>query len=217
GQVDSTLVTGRLGRTPQGLALEITDFQQLDSPFEPEKSRLRLRYQELQLVQEWDGELDGFTAIELRDKAKPAPILFSTPRFIEHRRYYRESLAEAATRRYEATEQWIECPRCEEISPTSNGVVHCPHCGEDMRGGEYVRAVLQLVDNTDTRIFRGVDSLTVRSPGFPEYRGMSLERVQGPSLLVSFRRYDPLPDEGVVLPTASVEMFEAQRSVIRQL
>ena len=27
----------------------------------------------------------------------------------------------------------------------------------------------------------------------------------------------PLPDEGIVLPTASVEMFEAQRSVIRQL
>src|SRR5207302_1977330 len=36
-------------------------------------------------------------------------------------------------------------------------------------------------------------------------------------LWVSFRRYDPLPDEGIVLPTASVEMFEAQRSVIRQL
>jgi DNA polymerase III delta prime subunit len=34
---------------------------------------------------------------------------------------------------------------------------------------------------------------------------------------VSFRRYDPLPDEGIVLPTASVEMFEAQRSVIRQV
>ncbi|HEX6547547.1 MAG TPA: AAA domain-containing protein [Candidatus Dormibacteraeota bacterium] len=217
GQVDSTLVTGRLGRTPKGLALEITDFQQLDSPFEPEKSRLRLRYQELQLVDEWDGDLEGFTAIELREKAKSEPILDSTLRFIEHLRDYRESLAEAATRRYEATEQWIECPRCEEITPTSNGVVHCPHCGEDMRGGEYVRAVLQLVDNTDTRIYRGIDSLTVRSPGFPEYRGMSLERIQGPSLLVSFRRYDPLPDEGVVLPTASVEMFEAQRSVIRQL
>src|SRR5256885_10089040 len=28
---------------------------------------------------------------------------------------------------------------------------------------------------------------------------------------------DPLPDEGVILPTASVEMFDAQKSVIRQL
>src|SRR5207253_1750984 len=59
--------------------------------------------------------------------------------------------------------------------------------------------------------------LTVRSAGFPEYRGMSLDRIQGSNLWVSFRRYDPLPDEGIVLPTASVEMFEAQRSVIRQL
>src|SRR5207245_1494888 len=42
-------------------------------------------------------------------------------------------------------------------------------------------------------------------------------RIQGSNLWVSFRRYDPLPDEGIVLPTASVEMFEAQRSVIRQL
>src|SRR5260370_5026475 len=46
---------------------------------------------------------------------------------------------------------------------------------------------------------------------------MSLDRIQGSNLWVSFRRYDPLPDEGIVLPTASVEMFEAQRSVIRQL
>jgi DNA polymerase III delta prime subunit len=80
-----------------------------------------------------------------------------------------------------------------------------------------VRAVLHLVDDADGRIYRGIDSLTVRSAGFPEYRGMSLERVQGSNLWVSFRRYDPLPDEGIVLPTASVEMFEAQRSVIRQL
>src|SRR5437660_10545824 len=94
--------------------------------------------------------------------------------------------------------------------------IHCPECGEDMRGGEYVRAALQLVDG-DARIYRGIDSLTVRSAGFPEYRGMTLDRVQGPTLLVSFRRYDPLPDEGVVLPTASVEMFDAQKSVIRQL
>ena len=216
GQVGDTLITGKLGRTPRGLALEITDFQQLDKPYEMEKSRLRLRWQELQLVQEWDGELEGFTAIQLREEGKSQPILDSTLRFIEHLRDFRESLAEAAIRRYEATEQWIECPKCEEISPTSNGI-HCPNCGEDMRGGEYVRAVLSLVDGSDARIYRGIDSLTVRSPGFPEYRGMSLERIQGPNLVVSFRRYDPLPDEGVVLPTASVEMFEAQRSVIRQL
>jgi len=216
GQVGDTLITGKLGRTPRGLALEITDFQQLDQPYEMEKSRLRLRWQELQLVEEWDGDLEGFTAIQLREQGKAEPILDSTLRFIEHLRDYRESLAEAAIRRYEATEQWIECPKCEEISPTSNGI-HCPNCGEDMRGGEYVRAVLNLVDGSDARIYRGIDSLTVRSPGFPEYRGMSLERIQGSSLVVSFRRYDPLPDEGVLLPTASVEMFEAQRSVIRQL
>ena len=216
GQVKQSLLTGRLGRTPQGLALEITDWQELDGDFEMEKNRLRLRYQELQLVKEWDGELEGFTAIVLREKAKAQPILDSTMRFIEHLRDYREKLAEAAVRRYEATEQWMECPKCEAEVPTSNGI-HCPECGEDMRGGEYVRAVLHLVDDADGRIYRGIDSLTVRSAGFPEYRGMSLDRIQGSNLWVSFRRYDPLPDEGIVLPTASVEMFEAQRSVIRQL
>jgi DNA polymerase III delta prime subunit len=181
-----------------------------------EKNRLRLRYQELHVVKEWDGDLEGFTAIQLREQAKTLPILDSTMRFIEHLRDYREKLAEAAVRRYEATEQWLECPKCETEVPTSNGI-HCPECGEDMRGGEYVRAVLHLVDDADGRIYRGIDSLTVRSAGFPEYRGMSLDRIQGSNLWVSFRRYDPLPDEGIVLPTASVEMFEAQRSVIRQL
>ncbi|HLQ61403.1 MAG TPA: AAA domain-containing protein [Candidatus Acidoferrales bacterium] len=216
GQVKDTLITGRLGRTPLGLALEITEFQQIEKEYEMEKSKLRISYQELQLVREWDGDLEGLTAIQLREKAKSAPILDSTLRFIEHLRDFREKLAEAAVRRYEATEQWIECPKCEAEVPTSNGI-HCPNCGEDMRGGEYVRATLHLVDDADGRIYRGIDSLTVRSAGFPEYRGMSVDRVQGPNLLVSFRRYDPLPDEGVVLPTASVEMFEAQRSVIRQL
>src|SRR6266478_2977148 len=216
GQVRQTLLTGRLGRTPMGLALEITDWQDLDGEFEMEKNRLSLGYQELQLVKEWDGDLLGFTAIVLREKAKTLPILDSTLRFIEHLRDYREKLAEAAVRRYEATEQWIECPKCETEVPTSTGI-HCPECGEDMRGGEYVRAILHLVDDADGRIYRGIDSLTVRSAGFPEYRGMSLDRVQGSNLWVSFRRYDPLPDEGIVLPTASVEMFEAQRSVIRQL
>src|SRR5712691_10394750 len=216
GQVRQSLLTGRLGRTPMGLALEITDWQDLDGEFEMEKNRLRLGFQELQLVKEWDGDLEGFTAIVLREKAKTLPILDSTLRFIEHLRDYREKLAEAAVRRYEATEQWIECPKCETEVPTSTGI-HCPECGEDMRGGEYVRAILHLVDDADGRIYRGIDSLTVRSAGFPEYRGMSLERIQGSNLWVSFRRYDPLPDEGIVLPTASVEMFEAQRSVIRQL
>src|SRR5438309_2928349 len=215
GQVDATLITGTLGRTNRGLALEITDMQHLEKEYVMEKSRLNLYYQELQLVEDWDGDMEGLTALILREKAKSLPILGSTLRFIEHLRDYREKLAEATVRRYEATEQWVECPRCETITPTSMGI-HCPECGEDMRGGEYVRAALQLVDG-DARIYRGIDSLTVRSAGFPEYRGMTLDRVQGPTLLVSFRRYDPLPDEGVVLPTASVEMFEAQRSVIRQL
>jgi DNA polymerase III delta prime subunit len=216
GQVSTTLLTGKLGRTPLGLALEITDWQDLQGTYEIEKNRLRLRYQELHVVKEWDGDLEGFTAIQLREKAKTLPILDSTMRFIEHLRDYREKLAEAAVRRYEATEQWMECPKCEAEVPTSNGI-HCPECGEDMRGGEYVRAVLHLVDDADGRIYRGIDSLTVRSAGFPEYRGMSLDRIQGSNLWVSFRRYDPLPDEGIVLPTASVEMFEAQRSVIRQV
>jgi len=216
GQVSTTLLTGKLGRTPMGLALEITDWQELEGAYEMEKNRLRLRFHELHVVKEWDGDLEGFTAITLREQAKAHPMLDSTMRFIEHLRDYREKLAEAAVRRYEATEQWIECPKCETEVPTSNGI-HCPNCGEDMRGGEYVRAILHLVDDADGRIYRGIDSLTVRSAGFPEYRGMSLDRIQGSNLWVSFRRYDPLPDEGIVLPTASVEMFEAQRSVIRQL
>src|SRR5437588_4434000 len=216
GQVSTTLLTGKLGRTPMGLALEITDWQELEGAYEMEKNRLRLGYQELQLVKEWDGDLEGFTAIVLREQAKTHPMLDSTMRFIEHLRDYREKLAEAAVRRYEASEQWIECPKCETEVPTSNGI-HCPSCGEDMRGGEYVRAVLHLENDQDGRIYRGIDSLTVRSAGYPEYRGMSLDRIQGTNLWVSFRRYDPLPDEGIVLPTASVEMFDAQRSVIRQL
>src|SRR5437764_923905 len=216
GQVHTTLITGKLGRTPMGLALELTDWQDLDGEYEMEKNRLRLRYQELQLVNEWDGDLEGFTAIGLREQAKTHPILDSTLRFIEHLRDFREKLAEAAVRRYEATEQWIECPNCETEVPTSNGI-HCPECNQDMRGGEYVRAVLHLVDDADGRIYRGIDSLTVRSAGYPEYRGMSLDRIQGSNLWVSFRRYDPLPDEGIVLPTASVEMFDAQKSVIGQL
>ncbi|HEY8953931.1 MAG TPA: hypothetical protein VIP78_15385, partial [Candidatus Dormibacteraeota bacterium] len=192
GQVKQTLLTGRLGRTPQGLALEITDWQDLDGEFEMEKNRLRLRYQELLLVKEWDGDLEGFTAIVLREEAKTLPILDSTMRFIEHLRDFREKLAEAAVRRYEATEQWMECPKCEAEVPTASSI-HCPECGEDMRGGEYVRAVLHLVDDADGRIYRGIDSLTVRSAGYPEYRGMSLDRIQGSNLWVSFRRYDPLP------------------------
>ena len=133
-----------------GLALEITDWQDLDGEYEMEKNRLRLRYQELHVVKEWDGDLEGFTAIQLREQAKTLPILDSTMRFIEHLRDYREKLAEAAVRRYEATEQWLECPKCETEVPTSNGI-HCPECGEDMRGGEYVRAILHLVDDAEHR------------------------------------------------------------------
>src|SRR5262245_3151285 len=84
GQVDSTLVTGRLGRTPLGLALEIVEIQQLDRDFEMEKSRLNLIYRELALVDEWEGDLEGLSALVLREKAKTLPILDSTLRFIEH-------------------------------------------------------------------------------------------------------------------------------------
>lgn len=216
GQVDQTLITGRLGRTRSGLALEITEIQQLEAEYAPERSRFRLSYRDLELVDQWDGDLEGFTALSLRERGRQAPILDPTRRFIEHLRDYREKLAEAAIRRYEAVEQWVECPRCEQATATANGVVQCPECGEDLRGGEYVRAALEIL-NGDARVYRGIDSLTVRSAGFPEYRGMSVDRVQGTTLWVSFRRYDPLPDEGVVLPTASVEMFDAQVSVIKQL
>src|ERR1700686_5264761 len=61
GQVKQTLLTGRLGRTPQGLALEITDWQDLDGDFEMEKNRLRLRDQDLPLVKEGDGHPGGLT------------------------------------------------------------------------------------------------------------------------------------------------------------
>ena len=91
GQVDQTLLTGRLGRTPLGLALEIVDMQQLEREYIMEKSRLNLRYRELALVKEWDGDLEGFTALVLREQAKQLPILDSTVRFIEHLRDYRHA------------------------------------------------------------------------------------------------------------------------------
>src|SRR2546430_14026288 len=119
--------------------------QQLERESVMERSRLTLRYRELQLVKEWDGELEGFTALGLREQAKQAPILSSTLRFIDHLRDYREKLAEATVRRYEAVEQWIECPRCENVAPTSNGI-HCSECGEDMRGGEYLRPALRPIE-----------------------------------------------------------------------
>jgi len=218
GLVGTNLINGKLGRTNKGLAFEISDWQEVENPEDAiEKSRrIVLHYEEIQLVEEWDGDLVGFTGIELREAAKGLPILDSTSRFIDHLREFREKLAEAAIRRYEATEQWVECPHCETEVPTSNGI-NCSNCGEDLRGGEYIRAILHLENDQDGRIYRGIDSLTVRSAGYPEYRGMSLDRIQGSNLWVSFRRYDPLPDEGIVLPTASVEMFDAQRSVIRQL
>src|ERR1700704_4172942 len=104
GQVDQTLLTGRLGRTPRGLALEITDMAQLENEYVIDRSRLRLCYKELALVEEWDGELEGLTALQLRVRAKELPILDSTMRFTEHLRDYREKLAEPTVRRYEATE-----------------------------------------------------------------------------------------------------------------
>src|SRR3981189_1582325 len=39
GQVSTTLLTGKLGRTPMGLALEITDWQELDGEVEMEQKR----------------------------------------------------------------------------------------------------------------------------------------------------------------------------------
>src|SRR5207244_2346713 len=71
----------------------------------------------------------------------------------------RRMVAAAALRRDAGPDEWSERARCETICPPSMGI-HCPECGEDMRGGEYVRAALQLVD-CDARISRGIDSLTV--------------------------------------------------------
>src|SRR5258707_11999807 len=67
GQVSTTLLTGKLGRKPMGLSLEITDWQERDGEFEMEENRLRLRFQELHVVKEWDGGLEGVTAIQLRE------------------------------------------------------------------------------------------------------------------------------------------------------
>src|SRR3979409_674923 len=48
GLFTTTLLTGRLGRTHKGLAFEMTDFQELESPDYPiERSRVHLKYQEL--------------------------------------------------------------------------------------------------------------------------------------------------------------------------
>src|SRR3982074_3043737 len=43
-QVKTTLLTGRLGRTPQGLALEITDWQGPGGGFQGGKRHTRVRY-----------------------------------------------------------------------------------------------------------------------------------------------------------------------------
>src|ERR1700730_16041837 len=55
GQVKQALLTGRLRRTPMGLALEITDWQDLDGEFEMEKNRLPLGDQGLELVKRRGG------------------------------------------------------------------------------------------------------------------------------------------------------------------
>src|SRR2546423_12588723 len=73
GQVSTTLLTGKLGRTPMGLALEVTDWQELEGDYEMEKERLRLRFPELHVVKEWDGDLGGFTAVALPRDAKADP------------------------------------------------------------------------------------------------------------------------------------------------
>src|SRR2546427_10501680 len=70
GQVSTTLLTGKLGRTPMGLALEISDWQELEGTYEMEKNRLRLGYQELHVVKERDGDLEGCTPIVAPAQAK---------------------------------------------------------------------------------------------------------------------------------------------------
>src|SRR5207245_1239708 len=107
--VPRNILNGRLGRTPRGLAFEIGDWQEVEHPEEVVEKlhRIVLTYEEVQLVEEWDGDLEGLTAIQLREQGKQTPILDSTARFIDHLRQFRESLAEAAVRRYEASEQWM--------------------------------------------------------------------------------------------------------------
>src|SRR5258708_38238830 len=47
GQVSTTLLTGKLGRTPMGLALEITDWQGPAGAYGTETNRRRRRFPEL--------------------------------------------------------------------------------------------------------------------------------------------------------------------------
>ena len=108
-------------------------------------------------------------------------------RFIEHLRDYREKLAEAAVRRYEATEQWIECPKCEAEVPTASGI-HCPevrrgHAGRRVRAGDAPpRRRRRRPDLPRHRLADGPFR------GLPRVPGMSLDRIQGSNLWVSFRR-----------------------------
>src|SRR5260370_1933831 len=73
GQVRQTLLTGRLGRTPTGLALEITDWQELDGGFEMEKNRLRIGYQARQPGQGWGRDLGRITATRPAQEAETLP------------------------------------------------------------------------------------------------------------------------------------------------
>src|SRR5260370_38039031 len=57
GQGSSTLLTGKLGRSPMGLGLEITDWQELGGASGMENNRRRPGVQELHVVKEADGEL----------------------------------------------------------------------------------------------------------------------------------------------------------------
>src|SRR5260370_36466079 len=50
GQGRQSLLTGRLGRTPMGLALEITGWEDLGGGVEEEEERLRLGFPEVPLV-----------------------------------------------------------------------------------------------------------------------------------------------------------------------
>src|SRR3989441_3493950 len=68
GQVSSTLLSGKLGRTPMGLALEISDWQELEGAYEMEKNRPRPGHPALHLVKERGGGLEVFTAIRLPER-----------------------------------------------------------------------------------------------------------------------------------------------------
>src|SRR5258708_8622445 len=78
GQVSTTLLTGKLGRTPMGLALEITDWQDLAGQYQMDKNRLRLRHPGPHALKELHGHLQPAPPIHLHRQPNTPPLRAST-------------------------------------------------------------------------------------------------------------------------------------------